>query len=173
LDTAEGSPPRKSLLLGGERVSLPEAATRARFTLHLPDHPLASNREISEVWYRSPPEPTVAVRYSTGIVVENRVNERPGKGVDPSDPEVIADAANSPRNLEELIQRMAEEAAEYHQAPVGEFLATVNGRKALVFPYRSGNNPGSVMLSLPDDVVVLILGEVDSAILLTIARSVT
>lgn len=97
----------------------------------------------------------------------------PGAGANLSDPEAITDLADAPRNLEEQIQRVAEQFAEHDQAPVSNYLATVNGRRALVVPYEPGVNAGSIVFAMSDSVVVRVVSELDRSILLEIAESIT
>lgn len=140
--------------VGGRRVSLAAAERIAHFAVLIPDSPLASSKNLTDIWFRpvgngSGTRSEMILEYaSTGV----RISIRPANTV------LLTDASGE----------FAKMARDVHATPGA---MAINGAPALV---QDGNrrNPGFAEL-VRDGVAVAVMGPYSAADLITVAQSLS
>jgi hypothetical protein len=160
--------PDQSQLPAAKAVTLSEAQEGFPFKLYLPNDELASDATSSAVWYQDPSlGPAVELQYSSGLRVLYQLdsigNEETDSGEEKYDP--VA-------NFADIANRLAGQAAEYLGGSPSDYLAEVKDGTSYVVPYRIGVNSAVVKFSIPDGVIITILGEYELTELLQVAESV-
>ncbi len=158
----------------GPAVGLTEAEDRAPFPVARPrEDPLAADDRIAAVWFQGPPAgPRVGIEYKSGVFVRVYLFA-PGEPLvgdgDPGERPVVADT------IDQSISGFAQFYAEALGGSQDDYLVDVNGRPAAIVPRGAGSDPSvtpSILMAASDSVFVLIAADVESEVLVRLARSV-